>query len=30
MQLILKIILGVADGSVSYDELVEWTKSVVV
>ena len=26
----LKIILGVADGSVSYDELVEWTKSVVV
>ena len=26
----LKIILGVADGSVSYDELVEWTRSVVV
>ena len=26
----LKIILGVADGSVSYDALVEWTKSIVV
>lgn len=26
----LKIIRGVADGSVSYDELVEWTRSVVV
>lgn len=26
----LKVMLGVADGSVSYDALVEWTKSVVV
>lgn len=26
----LKVMLGVADGSVSYDVLVEWTKSVVV
>lgn len=26
----LKVILGVADGTVSYDSLVEWTKSVAV
>lgn len=26
----LKVILGVADGVVSYDSLVEWTKGVVV
>ena len=26
----LKVILGVADGAVRYDALVEWTKSVVV
>ena len=26
----LKVILGVADGAVNYDALVEWIKSVVV
>ena len=26
----LKVILGVADGTVSYDSLVEWTKGVAV